>query len=84
MYIKFINTYFMGGGQNILIPPIFLNGGVRYPPPPLFRRPYIYIYIYIYIYMCVCVCNTYYVCMFVSSIQLYYNNHVNKYSRNVH
>ena len=24
----------MGGGQNILSPPIFLNGGVRYPPPP--------------------------------------------------
>ena len=37
MYIKFINTHFMGGGQNILTPPppIFLNGGgVRYPRPP--------------------------------------------------
>ena len=32
LYIQFIITYW--GGQNILSPPIFLNGGVRYPPPP--------------------------------------------------
>ena len=29
----------MGGGQNILSPPIFLNGGVRYPPPPPVPTP---------------------------------------------
>ena len=39
LYIQFIITYW--GGQNILSPPIFLNGGSDTHPPP-FRRPYIY------------------------------------------
>ena len=42
IYIKFINTHFIGG-QNILSPPpVFLNGGsdTKKLPPP-FRRPYL-------------------------------------------
>ena len=35
----------MGGGKTYLAPPIFLNGGVRYPPPsdaPIYTYTYTY------------------------------------------
>ena len=41
IYIKFINTNFMGGGKQYLAPHIFEwgGGGVRYPRPPPVSTP---------------------------------------------